>query len=112
MDGAVYEVSEDLDLDKNKQHTIEIVVDRLVVQDEIAGRLSDSVQTALKYGDGVVLIDVLEREELLFSEKFACIDCGISMEELTPRMFSFNSLSGGPVPPVKGLAVGRKLIRI
>ncbi len=103
VDGAVYEVSEDLDLDKNKQHTIEIVVDRLVVQDEIAGRLSDSVQTALKYGDGVVLIDVLEREELLFSEKFACIDCGISMEELTPRMFSFNSPFGGACPTCEGL---------
>lgn len=102
VDGAVYEVSEDLDLDKNKQHTIEIVVDRLVVQDEIAGRLSDSVQTALKYGDGVVLIDVLEREELLFSEKFACIDCGISMEELTPRMFSFNSPFGA-CPTCEGL---------
>ncbi len=102
VDGTIYEVSEDIDLDKNKQHTIEIVVDRLVVRDDIAGRLSDSVQTALQYGDGVALIDVLEQEELLFSEKFACIDCGISMEELTPRMFSFNSPFGA-CPTCEGL---------
>ncbi|NLJ80882.1 MAG: excinuclease ABC subunit UvrA [Firmicutes bacterium] len=102
VDGQIFEVTDQLDLDKNKQHNIEIVVDRLVVRQDITGRLSDSVQTALEKGDGIVFVQVLDGEELVFSEKFACVDCGISMEELTPRMFSFNSPFGA-CPNCEGL---------
>lgn len=94
VDGELQEVTDELDLDKNKKHTIEVVVDRIIVRDDVQGRLADSIQTALSRGEGVVIIDVIDQEEMLFSEKFACIDCGVSMEELTPRMFSFNSPYG------------------
>lgn len=102
VNGEVRDVTDELNLDRYKQHTIEIVVDRLVVRDDIAGRLSDSIQLALEHGNGIVVIDVVDGEELLFSEKLACIDCGISMEELTPRMFSFNSPFGA-CPTCEGL---------
>lgn len=102
VDGELREVTDQLNLDKNKKHTIEIVVDRIVVRPDVQGRLSDSVQTALKFGDGVVFVDVVGGEEMVFSEKFSCIDCGISMEELTPRMFSFNSPYGA-CPSCEGL---------
>ncbi len=94
VNGQLHEVTDNLNLDKNKQHTIEAIVDRLVIRDGIRSRLNDSVEIALQYGNGIVIIDVIGQEELLFSEKFACIDCGISMEDLTPRMFSFNSPYG------------------
>ena len=102
VDGELREVSAELNLDKNKKHSIEIVVDRIVVRPDVQGRISDSVQTALKFGEGIVFVDVIGGEELMFSEKFACIDCGISMEELTPRMFSFNSPYGA-CPSCEGL---------
>src|SRR5690625_3700320 len=97
VDGELREAAEPIELDKNKQHWIEIVVDRIVVRAGIEGRLADSVETALRRADGLVIIDVLGRrgdedvepQELLFSEKLACPDCGISLEELSPRMFSF-----------------------
>ncbi|NMB19360.1 MAG: excinuclease ABC subunit UvrA, partial [Firmicutes bacterium] len=89
-------------LDKNKKHNIEIIVDRISVRPDLAGRLSDSVQMALKHGDGIVFVDVVGGEELMFSSKFSCIDCGISMEELAPRMFSFNSPFGA-CPSCEGL---------
>jgi excinuclease ABC subunit A len=108
IDGEVVEVTEELNLEKNKQHSIEIVVDRLTVRPDIMGRLSDSVQTALRHGDGVVLVDVIDQDELMFSEKFACIDCGISMEELTPRMFSFNSPYGA-CPTCEGLGTRQEI---
>lgn len=73
-----------------------------MVRPDVQGRISDSVQTALKFGEGIVFVDVIGGEELMFSEKFACIDCGISMEELTPRMFSFNSPFGA-CPSCEGL---------
>ena len=94
IDGELMEVDSEINLEKNKKHDISIVVDRLVVRPDIEGRLADSIQTALTKADGVVTIDIIDGEELVFSEKFACVDCGISMEELTPRMFSFNSPFG------------------
>ena len=106
VDGELHEVTDPLNLDKNKKHTIEIVVDRIVIRSDIHSRLTDSVETALQYGEGIVVVDVIGQEELLFSEYFACVDCGISMEELTPRMFSFNSPYGA-CPECDGL--GSKL---
>lgn len=108
VNGEIYEVTDEINLEKNKKHNIEIVIDRIVVRDDLIGRLSDSVQTALQHGDGIVFIDVLEKEELMFSEKFSCIDCGISMEELAPRMFSFNSPFGA-CPTCEGLGTKQEI---
>jgi len=108
VDGELFEVGDDLNLDKNKKHNIEIIVDRLVVRPDLAGRLADSVQMALTYGDGITFVDVIGGEELMFSEKFSCIDCGISMEELAPRMFSFNSPFGA-CPGCEGLGTKQEL---
>ncbi len=95
VDGKIYDLSDEFQLDKNKKHTIEVVVDRLQIeQSENATRLADSIETALKLGSGVVLIKVLDGEELLFSEHFACVYCGISLGEIAPRTFSFNSPYG------------------
>ena len=95
VDGEIFELGEyDINLDKKKKHNIEIVVDRLVVKSDIRNRLSDSVETALKSANKLVLIDVIGGEELLFSQNYACPDCNISIEELTPRMFSFNNPYG------------------
>lgn len=95
VDGKMYELGEDeIELDKKKKHNIEIIVDRLVVKAEIRNRANDSIETALKYGNKLVIIDVVGKEELLFSQNYACPDCGISIEELTPRMFSFNNPFG------------------
>ena len=107
VDGEIYDLSDEFQLDKNKKHTIEVVVDRLQIeQSENATRLADSIETALKLGSGVVLIKVLDGEELLFSEHFACVYCGISLGEIAPRTFSFNSPYGA-CPVCTGL--GRKL---
>ncbi len=95
VDGETRLLEEEINLDKNFKHDIEIIIDRLVIKDEIRQRLADSLETALGYSDGLVYIDVVDNDEVLsFSEKFACPDCGISLEELTPRMFSFNSPYG------------------
>ena len=94
IDGEIRDVEEEINLDKNKKHTIEVVVDRLIMKDDIDSRLADSIQTALDLGHGLVIIDIIDGEELLFSEHFACPDCGVSLEELSPRMFSFNSPYG------------------
>ncbi len=103
VDGKIYDLSEEFQLDKNKKHTIEVVVDRLQIeQNENATRLADSIETALKLGSGVVLIKVLDGEELLFSEHFACVYCGISLGEIAPRTFSFNSPYGA-CPECTGL---------
>jgi excinuclease ABC subunit A len=103
VDGQIYDLSEEFQLDKNKKHTIEVVVDRLQIeQNENATRLADSVETALKLGSGVVLVKVLDGEELLFSEHFACVYCGISLGEIAPRTFSFNSPYGA-CPACTGL---------
>lgn len=102
VNGDVMELAEDIQLDKNKNNTIDVIVDRIVVREGIEGRLADSIETALLRADGIVIIDVLEGEEYLFSEKLACVDCGVSLEELSPRMFSFNSPYGA-CPTCDGL---------
>ena len=94
IDENMVELSDDLDIDRKKKHNIEIIVDRLVVKEEIRNRLAESVELALKYGNNIVLIDVVGKDELLFSQNYACPDCGISFEELSPRMFSFNNPFG------------------
>ncbi len=105
VDGSIYDLSEDIKLDKNIKHTIEIVVDRLVVKADIARRLTDSVETATHLSGGLVVIDRLGAgEELTFSQNYACPDCGISIEELTPRMFSFNNPYGA-CPTCDGLGM-------
>jgi excinuclease ABC subunit A len=102
IDGEIRELTEDIELEKNKKHSIEVVVDRIIIKDGIASRLADSLETALKLADGKVLIDVIGQEELLFSEKHACPYCGFSIGELEPRMFSFNSPYGA-CPDCDGL---------
>ena len=102
VDGEMRELEEEISLEKNKKHNIEVVIDRIVLKDGIAGRLADSIETALKLSDGLVLIDVMEHEELLLSSNFACIDCGISVGEINPRMFSFNNPYGA-CPACDGL---------
>ncbi|WP_055666562.1 excinuclease ABC subunit UvrA [Desnuesiella massiliensis] len=95
IDGNMVELTEDeIKLEKNIKHTIEAVVDRLVIKEDIKSRLSDSIETALKLAEGLVIVDVIGKEEILFSEKFACAECGISIDDLAPRMFSFNSPFG------------------
>jgi excinuclease ABC subunit A len=103
VDGSTYDLSEEIKLDKNKKHNIEIIVDRLVIKDDIARRLTDSVETAANLAGGLVIIDIVgEERELMFSQNYACDDCGISIEELTPRLFSFNSPYGA-CPSCTGL---------
>ncbi len=103
VDGSIYELSEEIKLDKNKKHTIEVVVDRLVVREDILRRLTDSIETASALSGGIVVVDVVgEEKEMLFSQNYACEDCGISIEELAPRMFSFNSPYGA-CPDCTGL---------
>ncbi|MBI4186918.1 MAG: excinuclease ABC subunit UvrA [Chloroflexi bacterium] len=105
VDGRIYDLSEEFQLDKNKKHSIEAVVDRLVIgQGEDQSRVADSVETALKLGAGVVLVSIVDGEELLFSEHFACVHCGISLGEIAPRTFSFNSPHGA-CPACSGLGV-------
>ncbi|MBM6617220.1 excinuclease ABC subunit UvrA [Bacillus suaedaesalsae] len=107
IDGEMMELTEEIELDKNKKHSIEVVVDRIVVKEGIAARLSDSLETALRLGDGKVMVDVMDLgEELLFSEHHSCPMCGFSIGELEPRMFSFNTPFGA-CPSCDGL--GSKL---
>ncbi|WP_416175586.1 excinuclease ABC subunit UvrA [Clostridium sp.] len=95
IDGEIFDLEEqEINLDKNRKHTIEVVVDRLIVKNGIESRLTDSIETSLKLSDGIVIINVIGGEDILFSEKFACVHCGISIEEITPRTFSFNSPFG------------------
>ena len=101
VDGIVYTLDEEIKLDKNKKHTINVVVDRLVVKPEIVSRLTESVESAIKLSDGLVIIDA-NQEEKLFSTKFSCPDCGWTVEEITPRMFSFNNPFGA-CPKCTGL---------
>ncbi|MCX7745638.1 MAG: excinuclease ABC subunit UvrA [Clostridia bacterium] len=108
IDGEVMDIHSDIHLDKNKKHTIEIVVDRLVIRPDIQKRLSDSLETVLHLSSGIALVDVIGKEEILFSQNFACSDCGISIEELAPRMFSFNSPFGA-CPTCSGLGMLSKI---
>ncbi|HBE79107.1 MAG TPA: excinuclease ABC subunit UvrA [Firmicutes bacterium] len=102
VDGEIKDLSEKFNLEKYKQHTIEVVVDRLIMKPDLSRRLADSIELALKLAKGLVTILPMEGNELIFSEKFACPDCGFSFEELTPRMFSFNSPYGA-CPDCAGL---------
>jgi len=105
VDGHIHDLSEEFHLDKNKKHSIEAVVDRLVIgQSGSRSRIADSVETALKLGAGVVLVSIVDGEELLFSEHFACVHCGISLGEIAPRTFSFNSPHGA-CPACSGLGM-------
>ena len=103
VDGSLYELDEEIKLEKNKKHSIEIIVDRLIIRPDIRQRLTDSVETAAKLSGGLVIVNRLrEEKDLSFSQNYACEDCGISMEELTPRMFSFNNPFGA-CPTCTGL---------
>ena len=94
IDGTVFELTDDIDLDRNKKHNIDIIVDRLVVKEEIRSRLTESIETAMKHSESLVKIATQDGKEKLFSGNYACPDCNISFEELTPRMFSFNNPFG------------------
>ncbi len=94
VDGSLYDLSEEIALDKNKKHSIEIVVDRLVVREGIEKRLTDSLETTLKLADGLVIVDVADGDPLTFSQSFSCPDCGVSFDEIEPRSFSFNNPFG------------------
>ncbi len=104
VDGSIYDLSEEIKLDKNKKHNIEIIVDRLVVKPEIQQRLSGSIDTVSALSGGLLIVDVIGGEEITFSQSFACPDCGISIEEIEPRMFSFNNPSGA-CPDCTGIGV-------
>ena len=108
VDGEVHEVTDDIEMDRYKIHTIEVVVDRLIVKPGIEKRLNDSVETALRKGSGTVGVDIIDGDELIFSENFACSECGIGMEEIAPRSFSFNSPYGA-CPECHGLGSHKRL---
>ncbi|MGZ4164551.1 MAG: excinuclease ABC subunit UvrA, partial [Tumebacillaceae bacterium] len=94
IDGVMMEVTDEIKMEKNKKHTVEVVVDRIVVKDDVATRLADSLETALKLAEGTVIVGIVDGEEMLFSSNLSCPECGFSVEELAPRMFSFNSPFG------------------
>ncbi|MEF9935418.1 MAG: excinuclease ABC subunit UvrA, partial [Clostridium sp.] len=94
VDGEVYDLEEDIVLDKNKKHNIEVVIDRLIIKEGIQSRLAEALEASLKLSEGLVIIDEVGNKENLFSENFSCADCNISFEEVSPRMFSFNSPYG------------------
>ena len=110
VDGEIYDLAdlEEIRLDKNKKHEIEIVVDRLVIKEEILGRLTESIEVALKHADNLVLIDVIEDKTILYSCNYACPDCGFSFPELSPRMFSFNNPYGA-CPKCSGIGYLMKM---
>lgn len=103
-DGIVYDLSENISLEKNKKHNVEVIVDRIVVKPEISSRLADSIETASKIGNGIIIINLGSGEDVVFSQKYSCPDHDISIEELTPRMFSFNNPFGA-CPKCTGLGV-------
>ena len=104
VDGSLYDLSEEIKLEKNKKHNIEVVVDRIVLREDIQRRLTDSVETAASLSGGLVIVDLPGQGEVLFSQNYACEDCGISIEELTPRLFSFNNPYGA-CPECTGLGM-------
>ncbi|WP_295761665.1 excinuclease ABC subunit UvrA [uncultured Oscillibacter sp.] len=109
VDGSLYELDEEIGLEKNKKHNIEVVIDRLIIRPDIQQRLTDSVETASNLSGGLVIVNLLREErDLMFSQNYACEDCGISIEELTPRMFSFNNPFGA-CPTCTGLGVQLKV---
>ncbi|NLY86605.1 MAG: excinuclease ABC subunit UvrA [Tissierellia bacterium] len=108
VDGEMYDIGEDIKLDKNKKHTIEVVVDRIIIREGVEGRLADSLETALKLADGLVIVDFINKEKVMFSEKLACPECNIAIEEMSPRMFSFNSPFGA-CPTCNGLGFSKEI---
>lgn len=108
IDGEVRTLDEEISLDKKRKHDLSVIVDRLAVRDGIAQRLSDSIETALKLADGLVEINVINGETQLYSEHFACSDCGISLPEIEPRLFSFNNPYGA-CPECTGLGMNMEL---
>ncbi|OES46122.1 excinuclease ABC subunit UvrA [Domibacillus iocasae] len=108
VNGEMRDLEEDIELEKNKKHSIEVIIDRIVVKEGVEARLADSIETALRLGEGNVIIDVIGEEELLFSEHHACPHCGFSVGELEPRMFSFNSPFGA-CPSCDGLGMKKKV---
>ncbi len=109
-DGSLYDLTEEIKLDKNRKHSIEVVVDRLVIREDVARRLTDSVETASNLSGGIVVINVVgeEEQDITFSQNYACEDCGVSIEELSPRMFSFNNPYGA-CPACTGLGSQMKI---
>lgn len=108
VDGIIYDLSEEIPMDKNKKHNIEVVVDRLVIKESIRSRLADSLETVFSLSEGSVIVDVIGGEELIFSQNYACPEHNISIEELTPRMFSFNNPFGA-CPHCTGLGIFQKI---
>jgi len=108
VDGNIYDLSEEIKLDKNKKHTVEVVVDRLVVKEEIRSRLTDSLETALSVAGGLAVVSLPDGEDMMFSQNYACPDHGVSIEELEPRMFSFNNPYGA-CPKCTGLGIYLKV---
>lgn len=108
VDGNLYDLSEEIKLEKNKKHHIEVVVDRIVLKPEIRARLTDSVETAAALSGGLVIADIIGEQEMLFSQSFSCPDCGISIAEMTPRMFSFNNPYGA-CPTCTGIGIQMKI---
>ena len=108
VDGEIYDLSDEIKLDKNKKHEIEVVVDRLVIKEDIVGRLTESIETALKQAENLVLIDIVGEKSVLYSCNYACPDCGFSFPELTPRMFSFNNPYGA-CPKCSGIGYLMKM---
>ncbi|MDD2498452.1 MAG: excinuclease ABC subunit UvrA, partial [Desulfitobacteriaceae bacterium] len=108
VDGEICDLQEKFQLEKNKKHTIEVIVDRIILKPEIEKRLADSLELALGMGNGIVAVDIVGGEEMIFSQNFACVDCGISLEEITPRMFSFNNPYGA-CPSCDGLGYTMKV---
>ena len=108
IDGITYDLSEKIKIEKNKKHNIEVIVDRIVIKDDIKSRLTDSVETATNLSNGLLIVDVIGGEELLFSQNYACPEHGVSIEELSPRMFSFNNPFGA-CPKCLGLGISMKV---
>ncbi|WP_213973824.1 excinuclease ABC subunit UvrA, partial [Tepidanaerobacter acetatoxydans] len=108
VDGQMRETSEEIKLEKNKKHNIEIIIDRLIIKPGIESRLADSIEIALAQSEGLVIADIIGGQEILFSQNFACAECNISLEELTPRMFSFNSPYGA-CPVCSGLGINMEM---
>ena len=104
VDGSLYELTEEIKLEKNNKHNIEIIVDRLIIKEGIEKRLSDSVENVLKLAEGLLYVDVIDGEQLTYSQNFACSDCGISIDEIEPRIFSFNNPFGA-CPECHGLGI-------
>ncbi|ADQ40924.1 excinuclease ABC, A subunit [Caldicellulosiruptor acetigenus I77R1B] len=108
VDGIVYELEEEIKLDKNKKHSIDVIVDRLIVKEGIESRLAGSLETALQLAGGIVTVSIVDGDEIVFSQNFACVDCGVSYEEITPRLFSFNTPYGA-CPTCMGLGYLQKV---